>query len=235
MKKMLITGASGLLGINLALTAQSLGFEVYGVTLESGIDRTPFELSCMDLTQSGVIQKLIEAQKPYVIVNCVALTNVDQCENRPDDAERVNAGLPGELAHEASRNKIKLVQISSDAVFDGKRGGYTESDPASPMNVYASTKLAGEQAVFKEDMNALVCRVNFYGWSISGQRSLAEWFFNKLSSGEAIRGFTDAVFSPLLATDLAATIIKLIERDCCGLYHVVNPQSINKYDFALTI
>ena len=235
MKKVLITGASGLLGINFALTAQTLGYEVAGVTLEPGIQGTPFELRRLDLTKKGVIQELLHSVQPDILINCVALTDVDRCEQIPDEAERVNAILPQQLAIETSRLGIKLVQISTDAVFDGKRGEYTEVDTPSPLNVYASTKLAGENLVLETDHHALVCRVNFYGWSISGHRSLAEWFYNRLSAGESIRGYTDALFSPLLATDLAAIILKLIEHDSHGIFHVVNPQSISKYDFGVSL
>jgi len=235
MKKVLITGASGLLGINLALTTQARGYEVVGVTLEPGIQATPFEMIHLDLTQPGVIEKVNEDVHPDIIINCVALTDVDHCEQIPDEAWRVNAGLPEALARETSRHKIKLVQISTDAVFDGKRGKYTEEDPVSPQNVYASTKHDGETAVLATDSQALVCRVNFYGWSISGRRSLAEWFFNKFTLGEPVKGFTDAIFSPLLATDLAGILLDLVEKESHGLFHVVNPQSISKYDFGLAL
>jgi dTDP-4-dehydrorhamnose reductase len=235
LKKVLITGASGLLGINLALTTQARGYEVTGVTLESGIEGTPFKMIRLDLMQPGVIEKVIEDVHPDIIINCVALTDVDRCEQIPDDALRVNAGLPEALARETLRHTIKLVQISTDAVFDGKSGKYKEEDPASPQNVYARTKHAGEIAVLNTDSQALVCRVNFYGWSISGRRSLAEWFFNKFTQGEAVNGFTDAIFSPFLATDLAGILLALIERDSRGLFHVVNPQSISKYDFGLAL
>lgn len=235
MKKILITGASGLLGINLALTTRARGYEVIGITLEPGIQGTPFEMMRLDLTQPGVIGKVIKDVHPDIIINCVALTDVDRCEQIPDDALRVNAGLPEALAHETSRRTIKLVQISTDAVFDGKSGGYTEEDPVSPQNVYAKTKHAGEIAILNTDSRALVCRVNFYGWSISGRRSLAEWFFNKFTQGEPVKGFIDAIFSPLLATDLAGLLLALIERDSRGLFHVVNPQSISKYDFGVAL
>jgi dTDP-4-dehydrorhamnose reductase len=231
----LITGASGLLGINLALTAQSHGYEVTGVTLEEGIHGIPFKMYRLDLTQPGVIQDVIQDTSPDIIVNCVALTDVDRCEQIPEAARLVNAWIPAALAKETASRHIKLVQISTDAVFDGKKGNYTENDPVSPQNVYASTKLAGEVAVMENDANALVCRVNFYGWSISGRRSLAEWFFNKLSLGEPVKGFTDAIFSPLLATDLADTLLILVEHLSIGLYHVVNPQSISKYAFGLAL
>ncbi len=235
MKKILITGASGLLGINLALTSQAQGYEVTGVTLETGILGTPFQMMRLDLTQPGAIGKVIDAVHPDVIINCVALTNVDQCEQTPDEARRVNRDLPGALARETSLRAIKLVQISTDAVFDGKCGGYREGDPPSPQNVYAKTKYAGEIAVSEADNQALICRVNFYGWSISGHRSLAEWFFNKFTLGEPVKGFTDAIFSPFLATDLAGILLALIERNSRGLYHVVNPQSISKYDFGVAL
>lgn len=235
MKKVLITGASGLLGINLALTTQARGYEVVGITLEPGIHGIPFEMMRLDLTQPGVIEKVVDDVHPDIIINCVALTDVDHCEQIPEDALRVNAALPEMLARESTRHKIKLVQISTDAVFDGKRGGYREGDPVSPPNVYAKTKHAGEAAVLNSDNQALVCRVNFYGWSISGRRSLAEWFFNKLTLDEPVKGFTDAIFSPLLATDLAGILLALIERDSRGLFHVVNPESISKYDFGVAL
>jgi dTDP-4-dehydrorhamnose reductase len=235
MKKILITGASGLLGINLALSAHNLGYDVTGVTLERGIRGTPFEMRQIDLIEPGMIEKIIHDHQPAGIINCAALTNVDLCEQIPEKAELINAILPGQLAEITARLKIKFIQISTDAVFDGARGNYIEEDTPSPLNVYAKTKYAGENSVLEVDKQALVCRVNFYGWSISGIRSLAEWFYNKLSSGESIRGFTDAIFSPLLATDLAVIILKLIEHDSHGLFHVVNAESISKYDFGVTL
>lgn len=235
MKKVLITGASGLLGINLALTAQIHGFDVIGVTLEEGIQGIPFKMYRMDLTQPGVIHHVIQDTNPDIIINCVALTDVDRCEQIPEAARLVNAWIPAALAKETANRPIKLVQISTDAVFDGKKGGYTENDAVSPPNVYASTKLAGEIAVMENDENALVCRVNFYGWSISGRRSLAEWFFNKFTLGEPVKGFTDAIFSPLLATDLADTLLKLVDHLSIGLYHVANPQNISKYAFGMAL
>lgn len=233
--RILITGATGLLGINLALTAQSLGHEVYGVSLDQGIQNLPFPLSRVDLTHRGTVSKILEVSNPEVVFNCIALTDVDHCEQVPGEAERVNALIPEKLAELAAMRGIKLVQISTDAVFDGKTGGYTESDEPSPLNVYARTKLGGETRVMQKDPNALICRVNFYGWSISGRRSLAEWVFNKLSAGEMINGFTDTIFSPFLATDLARILIALVEKRCSGLYHVVNPTGISKYAFALAI
>jgi dTDP-4-dehydrorhamnose reductase len=235
MKKLLITGASGLLGINLALTAQARGYDVAGITLEEGLHGIPFTMHRLDLTQPGVIQNVIRDVNPDIIINCVALTDVDRCEQIPEEARRVNTVLPETLARATASQHIKFVQISTDAVFDGKQGDYSESDPVSPLNVYASTKVAGESAVLEQDITALVCRVNFYGWSISGRRSLAEWFFNKLSQDEPVKGFSDAIFSPLLATDLAEILFKLVEHDSCGLYHVVNPQSVNKYSFGLAL
>jgi dTDP-4-dehydrorhamnose reductase len=234
-KKILITGASGLLGINLALSAQDRGYDVTGVSLEEGVLGIPFKMYRLDLTQPGVIHNVIQDTNPDVIINCVALTDVDRCEQIPEAAHQVNTWIPEALAKETSNRQIKLVHISTDAVFDGIRGNYRENDPVSPTNVYASTKLAGETAVIENDNNALVCRVNFYGWSISGRRSLAEWFFNKFSLGEPVKGFTDAIFSPLLATDLADTLLKLVEHLSFGLFHVVNPQSMSKYAFGLAL
>ena len=95
MKKILITGASGLLGINLALTTRARGYEVIGITLEPGIQGTPFEMMRLDLTQPGVIEKVIEDIHPDIIINCVALTDVDHCEQIPDDAYAGECGFTG--------------------------------------------------------------------------------------------------------------------------------------------
>ncbi len=120
MKKILITGASGLLGINLALSAQARGYDVTGITLEEGIQGIPFKMYHLDLTQPGVIHQTIQDTNPDVIINCVALTDVDRCEQIPEAARQVNAWIPEALAMETAHRHIKLVHISTDAVFDGE-------------------------------------------------------------------------------------------------------------------
>ena len=148
----------------------------------------------------------------------------------------MNAELPGELAEACAKHDIRLVHISTDAVFDGMLAGiYTERDKPNPLGVYAQTKLAGEHNVLEANPLAVVARVNFFGWSLSGSRSLAEFFFNKLSAGEPCNGFTDVFFCPMFVGDLAETLIQILEKNLSGLYHVTGSETLSKYDFGQRI
>ena len=128
-----------------------------------------------------------------------------------------------------------MLYISTDAVFDGKSGDYLETDEPNPQNVYARTKLDGERAVIEEAPDAVVARVNFYGWSLTGKRSLAEFFFNNLKVGQQIKGFTDVYYNPMLVNGLALILMKLFEKDLNGIYHTVSSETLSKYDFGVRL
>lgn len=232
--KILVTGASGLLGLNLSL------MEVGDHTIV-GVDRskladTPFELLKADLLDPEAAHRLLDLVRPEAVIHTAANADVDSCESDPEGARRLNSELPGELAEACSKRNIRLIHISTDAVFDGTKAGiYTESDPANPLGIYARTKLAGEQNVLSAAPNAIVARVNFFGWSLSGVRSLPEYFFNKLSAGQPCNGFTDVYFCPLFVGDLAETLIRMLDKGLSGLYHVVGSEALSKYDFGQRI
>lgn len=235
MKRILITGASGLLGLNLCLAMDGNQYEVIGAANTEPFKQVKFKSVQAELTEPGIIERLLEENSPEVIIHCAAIANVDDCETKPELAEQVNSSIPGEIAREAAKRRIKMVHISTDAVFDGARGGYTEEDIPNPLSVYARTKLGGEKAVLTNNPDALVARVNFYGWSMSGKRSLAEWFVYNLLAGNAIKGFTDIHFCPFMVLDLADTLLEAVSLDLKGIYHVVGAQPMSKYDFGVAI
>jgi dTDP-4-dehydrorhamnose reductase len=230
MTRFLITGASGLLGLHLALQSAEQGPTV-GVVHHNDLIGVPFEVVRADLVQPGCAAGLVDQVKPDLIVHCAALANLDGCENNPVLAQRLNAEVPGDLAAAAAQRRIKLVHISTDSVFDGLSGGYKEDDTPNPVSVYSRTKLDAERRVMQADPDAVIARVNFYGWSLTGQRSLGEFFFNNLSSGKHCNGFTDVFFNPLLVSDLAELIYKIVEKDLKGIYHVFSSEWLSKYDF----
>lgn len=232
--RILVTGASGLLGLNLALEA-SQQHEVFGSVNRNVIQTTAFTVRQSDLTVPGALEQLIDECRPDWVINCAALANIDACEAEPDLAKQLNSDLPEKLANYVARGGARLVHISTDAVFDGKRGSYTEEDEPNPLSLYARSKLKGEQAVLNANAEAIVARVNFFGWSLSGKRSLAEWFFNNLSAGNSIMGFTDVYFCPLLVNDLAKLLLEMLERGFQGLYHVVSRECSSKYDFGVRL
>jgi len=226
----LITGASGLLGLNMALYLANQ-HEVIGVVHQNVLKGVPFRVLQVDLANPQNIERLIMNTQPDVVVHCAAMANLDVCERQPELAKRVNAELPGRLAQACRAGGARLVHISTDAVFDGTKGNYRETDPVNPIGVYARYKLMGEEAVLAADPDALIARVNFYGWSLSGKRSLAEFFFNALSSGQTVRGFTDIFFCPLHVNDLIRILLILLEKNASGIYHVVSSECLSKYEF----
>jgi dTDP-4-dehydrorhamnose reductase len=206
-----------------------------------GVDRgklksPPFSVLRADLLQPDALDSVIEAARPDGIINCAALANLDVCEQYPEQAKTLNTHIPGELAKICAEKGIRFVHISTDAVFDGKKMvAYTEEDQPNPLGVYSQTKLSGEHAVQAANPQATIARVNFFGWSLSGSHSLGEFFVNNLSAGNSVNGFTDVVFCPIFVAHTARLLLGLLENGLCGLYHVVGPTSMSKYQFGVAI
>jgi dTDP-4-dehydrorhamnose reductase len=234
MKRLLVTGASGLLGINLALR-EIARREVTGVTNSHSLVDVPFPVRPFNLTAPGAIDRMLDEIQPGAVIHCAAMADIDACEKQPERALQINTRVPGILAEACAIRKIRLVHLSTDAVFDGQRGDYLETDTPNPLSVYARTKLDGEKAVLDANQKAVVARVNFYGWSLTGKRSLAEFFVNNLSEGKPVNGFTDVQFCPLFVNHLADLLIQLLDGGHSGLFHVVSPVSLSKYEFGCRI
>jgi dTDP-4-dehydrorhamnose reductase len=232
--KLLVTGASGLLGLNLGLLMHAR-HEITGVD-RSKLSGVPFELLRADLLDTGLEHRILDTVRPDAVIHCAAMADLDACESDPEGARRINAELPGELAAACAGRGIRLLHISTDAVFDGTKDGiYTEADTPNPLGVYSRSKLDGERAVLSANAGAIVARVNFHGWSLNGGRSLSEFFFNGLSAGRLVSGFTDVWFCPLFVGDLAEILIGMLEKGLTGLYHVVGTEALTKYEFGLRI
>jgi len=232
--KLLVTGASGLLGLNLGLLMHSR-HEITGVD-RSRLSGVPFELLRADLLDASLEHQILDAVRPDAVIHCAAMADLDACESDPEGARRMNAELPGELAAACAGRGIRLLHISTDAVFDGTKDGiYTEADPPNPLGVYSRSKLDGERAVLSANAGAIVARVNFYGWSLNGGRSISEFFINGLRTGRAVKGFIDVWFCPLFVGDLAETLVGMLEKGLSGLYHVVGAEPLSKYDFGVRL
>lgn len=241
--RILIPGASGLLGLNMAWEAArvrqpaggSRSHSVIGVVNGHPLRTGEFEVIKADLLLPGAVERLVEETRPDWVINCAALALVDACEANPSLAYSLNVELPRQLAKHVARGGARMVHVSTDAVFDGQKGGYTEEDAPNPLGVYARTKLEGERAVMEANPEALIARVNLFGWSLSGKRSLAEWFFYNLQAGNPVKGFTDVYFCPLLANDLAQLFLRMLQVGLKGLYHVVSSECLSKYAFGVEL
>ncbi len=232
--RILITGTGGLLGSNLALEAAS-NHTVFGVDRSCPQKTTAFTPLVADLLDPGAVESILDDTQPDWVIHCAAQANVDACEHDPENARELNTELPRKLARHVARGGARLLHVSTDAVFDGHKDEYTEDDLPNPVNVYAQTKLAGENAVLEAAPDAIVARINIFGWSPTGKRSLAEFFFNNLAAGNQIKGFTDVFFCPVLVNDIADLFYQMLAKGLRGLYHVVSSENVSKYDFGIAI
>jgi len=225
----LITGASGLLGGNAALGLaedHDVVGAARGVPAES-----PIPFLGVDLGDAASRRDLVARSAASVVLHSAALSSIEACERDPALAHELNVVASADLAAQAAAAGSRFVHISTDAVFDGSQGDYTEESEPSPTTEYGRSKLAGERAVLEANPDALVARVNFYGWSPSGTRSLAEFFRNRLAAGEEAPGFTDVTVSTLYVADLVDALASLVAVEATGVVNVVSGEPTSKYDF----
>jgi len=232
--RILITGASGLLGLNLALEIAGQ-HTVFGQVNRHDLHTDAFTVLKADLLEPGAVGRLLSETRPDWVIHCAALADLERCEKNPGLAWELNTEIPRNLADQCRKGGARLVHISTDAVFDGQTGGYSEDDPPNPLSTYAKTKLNAEYAIADAYPEAIITRVNLFGWSLTGQRSLAEFFFNNLSTATPVMGFTDVFFCPLLVNDLADIFVSMLEKELSGLYHVLSRDNISKYAFGVAI
>jgi dTDP-4-dehydrorhamnose reductase len=233
--RVLVTGASGLLGTNFVLHAADAGHRAIAASLGHPVDIEGVESVQADLSLAGEARRVMESYRPEWVVHCAALTDLDRCQSEPKLAFKLNAEMAEMVAHAARSIGARLVHISTDSVFDGARGGYTEADSPAPVNVYGRSKLAGERAVSEADPDALIIRTNFFGLNAHPAHGLAEWFLNEMEGERECPGFTDVWFSPLLVNDLCDMLLGMLEDGVSGLFHVPGAECVSKFDFGVRL
>lgn len=232
-KKILITGASGLLGSNLMYCLKDQ-YEFCGLYHSHRIVLNGIPMRKCDLRNQSEIKEIIDSYSPDVVIHCAAQANVEQCETDPQLTQDVNVNATRNLAEILKGTKAKLIYISSDLIYDGIKGNYSEKDDTHPLNIYAQSKLDGEEEALKID-RALTLRTNFFGWSVYERESLGEWVINGLKANRQIRSFTDTQVSSIYTFDLARIIDKIIQKDLSGIYNLGSKGSLSKNNFALAI
>jgi dTDP-4-dehydrorhamnose reductase len=201
----------------------------------------PFTRDNLDLANPGSIVPALDAHMPDVVVNCAAYNLVDKAEDDPDAAFRTNAWGVRELAKACDRLNARLVHFSTDYVFglDATRTTpLNESDPPGPVSVYGLSKLAGEYLVRTFARRHLVIRTcGLYGvWGSGGKgTNFVETMLRVAGQCKPLRVVNDQRCTPTYTADLAATTVKLIERDVTGLIHVTNSGAMTWYEFAAEI
>ena len=245
MEKLFIFGIGGLTGSKLA----TIGKEDYEIFGSYNLRDPKFNFSRsekLDITNFEKVKNMILKINPDIVINACALNNVDYCENHQNEAKKINVDFVQELYKISKSKNFKLVQLSTDSVFDGtKKIPYVENDKSNPMNIYGKTKLLGEKIILENSQNLVVRASVLYGWipkslSILNSSSMkptnfGQWLINKLELKETVNIITDEESSPIIADDFAKSIIHLIKNNKNGIFHSGPPIQISRYEFSIKL
>ena len=221
--KVLVTGAGGMLGRDVALAAANAGHEVIALA------RTD-----LDVTDGAAVSARFERDRPGTVINCAAWTDVDGAEPAEEDARRVNGEGAGNVAKAAGSVGAKVVYVSSDYVFDGTKGSpYTETDQTGPISAYGRSKLSGEEAT------AAACREHFIvrsSWLFGiGGSNFVETMLRLADDHGEVLVVRDQVGSPTYTWHLAYGLVRLIDGSAYGIHHMAAAGECSWYEFAREI
>ncbi len=222
--KVLITGAGGMLGAEVAERFRQAGHTVIAT------GRKP-PLVPMDITDPQQVRAVFDQHQPEVVIHCAAMPNVDACEHQPQQAYRVNAFGTELIASNCQRIGAICVAISTDYVFDGTKGSpYHEYDAPNPLSVYGRSKYAGEQAVRALCPRHYIVRTAWL-YGMHG-KSFPHFILERVQAGDSPPVIADHIGSPTFTADVADRLLHLIATDCYGTYHLTNTAPVSRYEFA---
>jgi dTDP-4-dehydrorhamnose reductase len=233
-KTILITGSNGLLGQKLVynlLGRNKNGASIHIVATSKGPNRLRIQEGYtyvpLDITDAGEVNKVFAHFMPDVVINTAAMTNVDACETRREEAKQLNVdAVANQLAAleslQTESYKPHFIHLSTDFIFDGEAGPYREDDKPNPLSWYAQTKLDAEHAVMQSGVRWAILRtIIVYGIADFMSRSnVVLWAREALSNGKTINVVNDQFRTPTLAEDLAEGCILCAEKEAQGIYHV---------------
>ncbi len=232
--KLLITGASGLYGSKLAELAIARNFEVYSCDVQEMPVCGNFVK--FDVSNWELVNEAFKRVKPDFVVHAATLTDVDKCELNKELAWKINVEGTKNIVEAAKDAGSFLIYISTDYVFNGEKGNYTESDAPDPINYYGLTKLKAEELV-KTQSEYFIARPSvIYGSTpAAGKVNFALWLIDSLRKGERVKIVTDQWNTPTLNTNLAEMTLEVIERRLTGTFHLCGATRVSRFDFAALI
>ena len=238
MQTVLVTGANGFIG-NYLIESLANNYKV--VATSRGNCRFSFShdnlvYQSLDFTNQEDISKVFSNFQPSVVIHSGAISKPDDCELNQDLAYRINVTGTQLLINEAKKCKAFFIFISTDFVFDGLKGMYTEDDETSPVNYYGKTKLLAEEAVknYTGDW-AIVRTVLVYGHPGSGRQNLLTTVASSIQKGEEIKIFNDQVRTPTYVEDIAKAVGVIIHNRKLGLYHISGSDILTPYQMAVSV
>lgn len=233
--RILITGSNGLLGQKIVgqLAKASINF----LATSKGVNRNP---SCsdvnyhqMDISNALEIEKVFSTFLPTHIIHTAALTNVDHCEQQPDECNRINFEAVQLLFHAAQKINAHFQLLSTDFVFDGEKGNYKEEDQVNPLSLYAQSKVNAENYLLASNsLNwSIVRTIIVYGTANNLSRNnIIYWAKDALEKGQELSIIDDQFRAPTWANDLAWSCIRICELNKMGIYHISGPETFSIYE-----
>ena len=221
--KLLVTGAAGMLGRDVMLAAGNAGHDVVG-----------FGHAELDVTDAAGLEKKFDLERPDIVLNCSAWTDVDGAEDAEEAAFAVNGAGAGAVAAAAAKIGAGVVYVSTDYVFDGTKGApYVESDQPAPLSAYGRTKLAGEEATAAANKRHFIVRsAGLFG---IGGPNFVETMLRLATMQKEVTVVRDQVGSPTYTWHLAYGIVRLIEGIEYGIHHMAAAGKCSWYEFAREI
>jgi len=231
MEKILIIGGSGLLGSKIS----ELFPEAFATYNNTHIPRkNTFKL---DISDRDSLKFTLDKLEPDTIIVTAALTDADKCEINPEMAAKVNTEPFKYIVSYLKQKGGRLIQISTDYVFSGEKGNYSENDERNPVNVYGKTKMDAENIIINSGIDfSLVRTSGTFGINEStGKINFFTWIYNNLRVGNEIRLVTDQIYSPVLNSILADAIHEIYEREINGIIHFSSLDAISRFEFGTMV
>ena len=221
--KIMVTGSDGMLGRDLVEVAEYAGHEVRA-----------YPRTRLDVTDAEAVMENVAVYRPDAVVNCAAWTDVDGAEEHQDEAMAVNATGAGNVAAATAEIGAKVLYVSSDFVFDGKKGApYVESDVPTPISAYGRSKLSGEEATLFANRRSMVVRTA-WTFGVGGWNFVEAMLRNGASEGRVLV-VHDQVGSPTWTWHLAQGLLRQLDSDAYGIHHMAGSGHCSRYDFAREI
>ena len=231
--KLLVLGGSGLIG-NSLLKMNNGKFEIITTFNQNKIKITKIPSFQCSLPQDvSKLEEVIKSEKPEILVNAIGYSNLDFCESNKEKTHLLHVKISEKISNIALKSNTKIIFLSSDYVFDGLKGNYTELDIPNPINYYGHTKFEAEKIVLKNKNNVILRTSVIYDWDTRVR------FFNyvieNLKNQRKIKVTNDIFNSVTLVDSLIQSIFSVIEKEVTGIFHTVDSTCVNRYDFAKCI
>jgi len=238
-ERILVIGSNGLLGQKVAeqlvrgSAARIILASVEDVPVR---DLLSTEYIRLDITVRKDVREVVGTVNPDVIINCAAMTNVDACETERDMAWKINVSGVEHLVEAARGKGATIVHVSSDYVFDGKSGPYTEDDRPEPLSYYGKSKLASENALRTSGLPHFIARTMvLYGIAPGVKANFALWLIKSLNAGQTVRIVDDQIGNPTLVDDLAFGLLRAVELGKSGVYNIAGRDIVTRFEFAVRL